>query len=443
MEIDCIIQLYTFIIQLVQEVGKNHIGGNLMTPAPKSNTAPPQQIQVRPNEKAGLLSQPKAVWAVFFASIIAFMGLGLVDPILPAIAEQLHASHSEVTLLFTSYNAVMAVAMLITGVISTRLGIKWTLLSGIVIIAVFSALGGFSNGIWTLVGLRGGWGLGNALFVATALSAIVSLSNSGTAKAIILYEAAIGLGISVGPLLGGWLGGMSWRGPFLGVATLMIIAFIGLFILMPKSTTPTGVKSRSSLLDPFRALKHRSLLVFGIAAALYNFGFFTLLAYAPFVMGLDEHGLGFVFLGWGVLLAITSVFMAPKMTVWFGTIKSMCLMLILFALLLVVMGIWTSTQWVIITAVILAGALLGNNNTLITTAVMNAAPVERSTASAAYSFLRFIGGAIAPFTAGKLAEIYNPSVPFLVGGGFVVVSVLFIWMNNKHINHVDNIEIGH
>jgi len=414
-----------------------------MSPRPESKLVASRQLSESNAEKAGLLTQPKAVWAVFFASIIAFMGLGLVDPILPAIADQLNASHSEVTLLFTSYNAVMAVAMLITGVISTRLGIKWTLLSGIVIIAIFSALGGFSNGIWTLVGLQGGWGLGNALFVATALSAIVSLSNSGTAKAIILYEAAIGLGISVGPLLGGWLGAMSWRGPFLGVATLMIIAFIGLFILMPKATAQSGVKARTSLLDPFRALKHRSLLVFGIAAALYNFGFFTLLAYAPFVMGLDEHGLGFVFLGWGILLAVTSVFMAPKLSEWFGTIKSMCMMLILFALLLVAMGIWTSTQWVVIAAVILAGALLGNNNTLITTAVMNAAPVERSTASAAYSFLRFIGGAIAPFTAGKLAEIYNPSIPFIVGAGFVLVSVLFIWVNKKHVQHVDDIGLGH
>ena len=160
-------------------------------------------------------------------------------------------------------------------------------------------------------------------------------------------------------------------------------------------------------------------------------------------MGLDEHGLGYVFLGWGVLLAITSVFMAPKLQQWFGTIKSMAAMLLLFALLLFAMGIWTSTQWVIIAAVILAGALLGNNNTLITTAVMNAAPVERSTASAAYSFLRFIGGAIAPFTAGKLAELYNPSVPFLVGGGFVVLSVIFILINNKHVKHVDNAEVGH
>ncbi|UTB31759.1 MAG: MFS transporter [Methanobacterium sp. ERen5] len=74
--------------------------------------------------KSRINNQPKSVWAVFFASIIAFMGLGLVDPILPAISNQLGASPSQVTLLFTSYNAVMAIAMLVTGVISTKFGIK-------------------------------------------------------------------------------------------------------------------------------------------------------------------------------------------------------------------------------------------------------------------------------------------------------------------------------
>lgn len=414
-----------------------------MSSIPQSMASMPPKEASLPLEEASLLKQPRAVWAVFFACIIAFMGLGLVDPILPAIAKSLNASHSEVTLLFTSYNAVMAIAMLITGWITSRYGMKATLLIGIVIIALFSGLGGFSNSISTLVGLRGGWGLGNALFVATSLTAIVSLSKGSTAKAIILYEAAIGLGISVGPLLGGWLGAISWRGPFLGVSTLMVIAFIGLSILMPKSNAHKVVKTNTSILEPFRAMKHRSLVVFGITACLYNFGFFTLLAYAPFVMGLNEHGLGYVFLGWGILLAVTSVFMAPKLQQGFGTIKSMAAMLILFALLLLVMGIWTSNQWVIITAVIFAGALLGNNNTLITTAIMNAAPVERPTASAAYSFLRFIGGAVAPFLAGKLAEWYNPSVPFLVGGVFVFISVIFMGLNYQHVKHVDHVGIGH
>ncbi|WP_409344003.1 MFS transporter [Paenibacillus sp. MBLB4367] len=386
-------------------------------------------------EKSSIFHQPKAVWAVFFACMIAFMGLGLVDPILPAIAHKLEASPSEVTLLFTSYNIVMAVAMLITGVISSRLGIKWTLLCGIVIIALFALLGDLSGGIWELVGYRGGWGLGNALFVATALSAIVSFSRSGVAQAIILYEAAIGLGISVGPLLGGELGSISWRGPFIGVSVLMAIAFLFLLVMMPK-TKPTAA-AKTSLADPFRVLKHRSLLVLGITALLYNFGFFTLLAYAPFVMHLGERGLGYVFLGWGVLLAFTSVFMAPKLQKRFGTLRSMSVMLVLFALTLLAIGIWTSEKTVVIAAVIVAGAFLGNNNTLITTAVMQAAPVERSTASAAYSFLRFLGGAAAPWLAGKLAEWYNPHVPFVVGAGFVLVSVVFILANRNHLKHID------
>ncbi|MFD2331358.1 MFS transporter [Cohnella sp. GCM10020058] len=406
-----------------------------------TSKASPAELPLAP--EGSLLKQPRAVWAVGFACVIAFMGIGLVDPILPAIAKELEASPSEVSLLFTSYNAVMAVMMLITGVIQSRLGMKGTLLTGIVIIAIFAALGGASSGIWPLIGLRGGWGLGNSLFVATSLTAIVSLSTGSVARAIILYEAAIGLGISVGPLIGGELGSISWRGPFFGVATLMVIAFLSLAFTMPKAKkhAASAVRRKASLADPFRALKHRSLLVFGLGACLYNFGFFTLLAYAPLVLdhyfGYDAHGLGYIFLGWGILLAVTSVFMAPVLQRKFGTLKSMYAMLTLFGLVLFAMGIWTTTEWVVVGAIVFAGALLGNNNTLITTAVMNAAPVERSTASAAYSFLRFIGGAIAPYFAGKLAEWYNPHVPFVVGGAFVLAAVIVIMLNRRHLLHVD------
>src|SRR5689334_18070313 len=101
-----------------------------MSSTPPSMSTTSASVVSTAKAEAGLLSQPRSVWAVFFACVIAFMGLGLVDPILPAIAKNLHATPSEVTLLFTSYNAVMAVAMLITGAISSRLGIKWTLVMG-------------------------------------------------------------------------------------------------------------------------------------------------------------------------------------------------------------------------------------------------------------------------------------------------------------------------
>jgi len=391
-------------------------------------------------KRAGILNQPISVWAIVFASIISFMGLGLVDPILPAIAKQLHATPSQVSLLFTSYNLVTGIAMLITGFVSSRLGTKWTLITGIFMIIVFAALAGSSNAISSIVWFRGGWGLGNALFIATALSAIVGLSRSGTAKAIILYEAALGLGISVGPLLGGELGSISWRGPFFGVSGLMALALIFILFMMPNVAKP---KKAIPLSAPFKALTYPGLLTLGVTAFLYNFGMFTLMAYAPFVMELDEHGLGYVFFGWGLLLAITSVFVAPKFQKWLGSIKSICIVLTLFALTLIVMGIGAETPKVVIIAVIVSGIFLGINNTLITTAVMESAPIERSITSAAYSFVRFLGGAAAPFLAGKLAEWFNSRIPFYFGGAMVLIAVFFLIARRRHLAGIDDAVTHH
>src|SRR5512133_956278 len=138
--------------------------------------------------------QPKTVWSVAFACVVAFMGIGLVDPILKPIAEELGASPSQVSLLFTSYMAVMGVAMLVTGVVSSRIGAKRTLLAGLALIIVFSGLAGLSDSIGAIVAFRAGWGLGNALFIATALSTIVTAARGSVAQAIILFEAALGLG---------------------------------------------------------------------------------------------------------------------------------------------------------------------------------------------------------------------------------------------------------
>lgn len=378
--------------------------------------------------------QPKAVWAVAFASVIAFMGIGLVDPILKPIGEQLHASPSQVSLLFTSYMAVTGIAMLVTGVVSSRFGAKKTLLAGLAIIVVFSALAGMSDSIGQIVGFRAGWGLGNALFIATALATIVGAASGGVAKAIILYEAALGIGIAAGPLLGGVLGDISWRGPFVGVAALMAIAFVAIVALLPELPKPA---QPTSLAAPFRALRHRGLLIVSITALLYNFGFFTLLAYTPFPLDMGSYAIGFIFFGWGVLLAITSVFAAPRLQRRFGTLPMIATVLGLFALDLAVMAMFAEHKPVLIVGVVLAGAFLGVNNTLITEAVMISAPVERSTASAAYSFVRFAGGAVAPWLAGKLGE-HMVALPFWVGAACTAAAVAVLLLGRNALAHIDD-----
>ncbi len=376
------------------------------------------------------LRQPRAVWAVAFACVIAFMGIGLVDPILKPIADQLDATPSQVSLLFTSYMAVMGVAMLITGVVSTRIGAKRTLLLGLGLIIVFSALAGLSDSIGAIVGFRAGWGLGNALFIATALSTIVVSARGSTAQAIILFEAALGLGIAAGPLLGGALGSVSWRAPFLGVAVLMAIALVATTFLLP-ATPPTG--RRTSIVDPFRALRYPGLLTIALTALFYNMGFFTLLAFTPFPLDMNAHQVGLIFFGWGLLLAITSVWVAPILQRRFGPVPTVLASLTLFAADLVAMAVWTDHKAVLVVGVVVAGAFLGVNNTVITEAVMGAAPVERPVASAAYSFVRFSGGAVAPFAAGKLGENVSVHAPFWMGAAAVAVAVLVLAAGRRHL----------
>lgn len=367
--------------------------------------------------------QPKAVWAVAFACVVSFMGIGLVDPILPALASQLHASPSSVELLFTSYLVVTAVAMLVTGWVSSRIGAKHTLVAGLVLIVVFSALAGGSNTIGGIVGFRAGWGIGNSLFIATSLAVIVASASGGFSGAIILYETALGVGIGLGPLVGGELGGISWRGPFFGVTTLMSISLVATLVLVEKTPKP---EKRTSLADPIKALRHRGLLVMSITALFYNWGFFTLLAYTSFPMHLSIHELGYTFTCWGILVAIFAVFVAPRLQSIFGTAKTLYANLTLLAIDLVVIAAFTSSKIVLVVAVIVSGIFVGLNNTLTTQAVMLVSPVERSLASAAYGFVRFIGGGLAPFVAAKLATAYSVHLPFYLGAVAVMIGVVVL-----------------
>ncbi|MFG1874784.1 MFS transporter [Sphaerisporangium sp. NPDC049003] len=381
--------------------------------------------------------QPKAVFAVAFACVVSFMGIGLVDPILPAISHELNATPSQVTLLFTSYLVVTAVAMLITGWVSSRIGAKYTLLAGLALIVVFSALAGASPGIGQIVGFRAGWGVGNALFIATSLAVIIASASGGFVGAIILYEAALGLGIAVGPLLGGLLGNVSWRGPFFGVAALMAIAMIATAVLVRPMPLP---ERTTGLLEPLRALRHRGLLTMSLTALCYNWAFFTVLGYAPFPMGLGAIQLGFVFTGWGLLVAVFAVFGAPWLQRRFGIARTLYANLALFAVTVLVIAIWTTHPPVLVTAVIVAGIFIGVNNTVTTQAVMTVSPVERPIASAAYGFVRFIGGGLAPFAAGKLVEHTNIHVPFYIGAGTLVLGIVILSTAHGHLAHSERVQ---
>ena len=393
-------------------------------------------------ENNSILEQPVAVWALAFACAVSFMGIGLVDPILPAISRELDATPTQTMLLFTSYLLITALAMFFSAFISSRIGVKTTLLIGLALIVAFSALSGAAGSVDAIIGFRAGWGLGNALFISTALAAIVGAAAGHAGQAVILYEAAIGVGMAVGPLVGGVLGEISWRAPFYGTAVLMAAGFIAIATLLTKAERkPEPVALTAGL----AAAKDPALLTLGVVAFFYNFGFFTLLAYSPYPIeeaaalsgrNFGATELGYVFFGWGLALAVSSVFIAPRLTRAFGLMPVVVTVLIGFSAILAGLGFGVHKLGVVVVLVILAGVFSGVFNTVLTEAVMEATEMPRNVASSSYSGMRFLGGAVAPAVSGPLAASLGTGVPYWFGAGSLMVSLLILFAGRKTLHRI-------
>ncbi|HXF02687.1 MAG TPA: MFS transporter [Arthrobacter sp.] len=408
-----------------------------------SNVAAPQQ-HARLTD--ALRGQPKSVWVTAFAAVIAFMGIGLVDPILNVITESLGAEPSQTTLLFGSYLGVQVVAMLLTGMMSYRFGAKRTLVTGLLLIVIAAGLCAAAGDIETLVWLRALWGLGNAFFIATALSVIVGAAAGGQQGAILLYEAALGVGLAIGPLLGAVLGNISWRGPFAGTAILMAIGAI-LCVSMLEKDKDKSHRQPVRLVDPLLALRNRNLLLTSIGSAFYTAAFFAIIAWAPFVLEEGALFIGFVFFGWGLCVAVSGVVLAPKVAGWLGERGGAIAAVVLYAVIL--LGMSTGIKSVVVAGVVVSGIVSGVLNTLFTGSAMSAGSGPRAVNSAGYNFMRWLGGAASAILVGHVATWFgNVSAPFWAAAACSLVAAGMLLLRKReapadpHTVPVDAAAIG-
>jgi ACDE family multidrug resistance protein len=370
----------------------------------------------------GLRDFHPAVLATALATFAAFLGIGIVDPILPSIARELGASHFMVELLFTSYLLVLGLANLVAGALATRIGSKKTMLLGLAIVAVFAGACALVSTVESLAVLRGFWGLGNALFTTTALAIIVGVAAGNSETAITLYEASLGFGIACGPLIGGLLGAQSWRLPFVGASILMIIAFA--FVV--RTVSEPEAERQQGVRDVVGTFRHTGVLTNAVIGLLYTFGFFTLLAYTPLILGLGALQIGLVFFAWGLLVILGSAVLSPRLNRRFGTPAVTGGALALFAAILCAMWLSSGSTATLSVLVIAGGVFCGVLNANLSTMAMGISSHGRSVASGAFNSLRFIGGAFAPITAGYLGQQYGATVPFLLGAVVVVVGLVVL-----------------
>lgn len=249
-----------------------------------------------------------------------------------------------------------------------------------------------------------------------------------------LYEAALGLGIAVGPLLGGILGEASWRGPFFGVVALMAIAFVAVAVLL---RGPSPARTPIPFSAPFRALGRPALAILAATALFYNIGFFTLLAFSPFPLGFGAMGIGLTFFGWGVALAVTSVWVAPLLLRRMRLTTVLLVALPLLAVDLLVAAVVVGSPAALVACIVVGGLVLGVVNTALTEAVMEATDLPRSVASSAYSAVRFLGGAVAPPLAASLWHAAGAGVPYVMATVSVVIAATCVLFGRRALAHID------
>lgn len=364
--------------------------------------------------------QPRSVKAIAFACVASYMGIGLVDPILPSIASSLDATPGQTELLFTTYLFTTAIVMFLSSWVSSRIGMKRTLLLGLALVVAFATACAASGSVLGVIGARGGWGVGNALFVSTALAAIIG-SAAQARSAIVLYEAALGIGMAVGPLAGGLLGEISWRGPFIGTAVLISAGLVGIALSLEKEGTRP---EPAPLADALRAIVHPGFPPVLLAAFFYNFGYFTILAFTPFPLhdaaALAGHDftpidLGLIFFGWGILLAAASVALAPWLSRRFGVRRAVAATMAVLVVDELAFALGADSLALVVAAALVSGVLLGVVNTSLTEVAMEATDLPRPVSSSVYSGVRFLGAALAPTLTGPLSEAGGNGLPYFAG----------------------------
>src|SRR5215207_8919164 len=152
-----------------------------------------------------LRSQPQLVPIVIVVFCV-MMGMGMMVPVLPLIAERHGGGPASAGLLLSAFGAARLVVNIPAGFASERFGRRRVMIAGVALVALASFAAAVSGSILSLAGWLFLQGAGSSLYVTAAMAAVADLSDpTNRGRIMSLYQGAVLVGISLGPALGGIL----------------------------------------------------------------------------------------------------------------------------------------------------------------------------------------------------------------------------------------------
>jgi EmrB/QacA subfamily drug resistance transporter len=167
----------------------------------------------------------------------------IVNVALPTLVRELDADVSELQWVVDAYTLVFAGLLLVAGALGDRYGRRRTLLAGLAVFGAASATAAYSGGVDGLIAARAVMGAGAAFIMPATLSLLISVfpDPRERATAIGIWAATAGLGVALGPVVGGFLLDHFWWGSiFIVNVPLTAIALLAGSKLIPESRDPVA-----------------------------------------------------------------------------------------------------------------------------------------------------------------------------------------------------------
>jgi EmrB/QacA subfamily drug resistance transporter len=206
-------------------------------------------------------------WWILGVLCLSLLVIGLDNTILnvaiPTLVRDLGASNSQLQWIVDAYTLVFACLLLTAGSLSDKYGRRSILALGLVIFGGGSLASAFAGSATTLIFTRALMGVGGAMIMPSTLSILTNVFPAEErGRAIGVWAGVSGLGIGVGPVVGGWLLTHFWWGSvFLVNVPVVIFALIAGRLIIPNSRDLSAPR-----LDPVGAV----LSIAGLFALVYG-----------------------------------------------------------------------------------------------------------------------------------------------------------------------------
>jgi len=192
-------------------------------------------------------------WVILGVVVVGLLAIVIDNTVLnvalktiasPAAKGGIDASQSELEWAINSYTLVFAGLLFTFGVIGDRIGRKRVLMAGLILFGLGSLFSAYSHSPDQLIAARAVMGLGGAAVMPQTLSIIANIFEPAERpRAIGIWTSAVGIGVAIGPVLGGLLLTHFWWGSvFLINVPVTVAGAIASWILIPESRNPAPGK---------------------------------------------------------------------------------------------------------------------------------------------------------------------------------------------------------